>query len=100
SVVQPLDPDSRRKDAGGVYRIHLGFHALDSWHALLAAAHEHDPLDHIVIRVMPGDPEARRMLDANIRNVSDDDRNAAVGADHGLAYVFHRVDQPDAAHNR
>ena len=43
--------------------VDLGLDALDGRHALLAATHQHDALDDVVVVVLAGDAEARLMAD-------------------------------------
>ena len=65
-----------------------------------AAPHQHDPLDDVVFIVLPGNPEARHMPDADRGDIADQHGNIVVLRDNGVGDVVHRVNQPDAAHDR
>ena len=59
AVVDALDPHARRQDVRTVDPLDLPLDALDRRHALLAAPHQHDALDDVVVVVHAGDAEAR-----------------------------------------
>jgi hypothetical protein len=71
--------------------------AVDRRHALLAAAHQYDALDDIVVRILAGDAEARFMTDLDGCYVADQDRVASALGEHRVAQLIRRADEPDAA---
>src|SRR6516162_4307335 len=100
AIIDPLDLDTRRQDARAVDLLYFGLDAADGRHALLAAAHQHDPLNDVVVIVLAGDAETRMVTDADGRDVTDFHRNAIERGDHRVTDLPHRVDQSDAADDR
>ena len=84
----------------GVDLVDLGLDALDGRHALLAASHQDDALDDVVVVVVAGDAKPRLVADAHRGDVADQHRRALVGRQHGVADVVERVDLADAAYHR
>ncbi len=99
AVVDALDPHAGGQEIARVDPLDLGLHALNGRHALLAAAHQHDALDDIVVVVLAGDAEPRLVGDLDIGDVADDDRHAAGLRQHGVADFVERADQADAANH-
>src|SRR4029077_19567287 len=99
-IVNPLDLDPGRENGGFVDGCHEFFDPRDGWRALLAAPHQHDALDNIVIVVFAGDAKSRLLADGDGGDVLDQHRGAVVRGDHGVGQVVDRTDQTDAAHDR
>ena len=59
AVVDALDADAGRQDAGAVDLLDLGQHAGQGRQGLRAAPHQHDALDDVVVVVLAGDAEPR-----------------------------------------
>ena len=100
AIVDALDAHARRKDGGIVDALDLALDLLDRRHALLAAAHQHDALDDVVVAVLAGDAQARLLPDGDRGDVLDQDRIAAALGEHGVAQVLDRANEADAAHHR
>ena len=49
----------------------FGLDAADRRHALLAAAHQHDALDDVVVVVLPDDAETRLVADDHGGDIAD-----------------------------
>src|SRR4029077_5343079 len=100
AVVDALDAHSRRQDAGGVDAPHLRLDRADGRHALRSPAHQHDPLDDIVIGVLAGDAEPRLMAHLDRGDVGYQHRGTVAETYHGVAQILERANQADAAHHR
>ena len=59
----------------------------------------HNSLDDVVVRIVPGDSQARRMFDPNVGDVPNHHGKTAVRHHHGPADVIHRMDQSHAPHD-
>src|SRR6266851_4562747 len=57
AVVDALDPDARRQDAGVVDRVDELLDAQNRRRTLLATAHQHDALHDVVVLIEAGDAE-------------------------------------------
>ena len=75
-------------------------HPRDRRRALLAAPHQHDALDDIVVLVLAGDAEPRLRADRHGGYVLDQNRRSVGRGDHGAGERVDRADQADAAHHR
>ncbi len=98
-VVDLLDVDARRQKARGVDLLDLGLDRLDGRHALVAAVHQHDALDDVVVPVLAGDAEPGLIAHAHLGHVAQQHRRAARGAQQGVLDLSGRVDQAYAAHD-
>src|SRR6185437_13786394 len=68
--------------------------------ALLAAPHQHDALNDVVVVVLAGDAEPRLVANLDGGDVLDQYRRAVWRGDHGVLDRIDRPDQADAAHDR
>ncbi len=75
----------------------LGFHPFQDVLRLLAAQHEDDAFDGIVIFLEAEFAETRGVPDGDISDVAHSDGYALVGADHDVANVVGVAYQADAA---
>ena len=100
AVIDPLDADARRQDVRIVDALDFALDPLDRRHALLAATHQHDALDDVVIRIVAGDAEARLLPDRDGGHVTDQHRIAVALRQHRVAQVLDRANKPDAPHHR
>src|SRR4029077_2746332 len=71
AVVDLLEPHPRRQDAGRVDLLDFRLDAADRRHALLAAAHQHDALDDVLVAVLPDDAETWLVPDDHRGNIFD-----------------------------
>ena len=99
AVINPLDAHAGRQHVGIVDRRHQLLDAGDGRRTLLAAAHQHDALDDVVILVEPGDTEPRFGADIDGGDILDQHRIAAALRDHGVGEILDRMNEADAAHH-
>ena len=100
AVIDALDMNPGRQDGRAVDPFDQLLHPRDRRRALLAAPHQHDALDDIVVLVLAGDAEPRLRADRHGGDVLDQDRRSVGRSDHGVGQRIDRPDQSDAAHHR
>ena len=76
----------------------LLLHSLQHGLRLLAAPHEDDAFDRVVVLLKPNSPSRGSMADLHLADIADADRHAFVGADDDVLDVLGIADQADAAH--
>ena len=91
--------NSGRQDFGAVDLIHLGLDSPDGRRCLLAATHQHDALYDVVVVILPGDAEARRVAFRDLGDVAHQDRLSVVGRYDRVANCVDGLDERDAAHD-
>ena len=99
TIINALNSYAGRQNPGDIDTLDFGLQPLDGRSALLAAAHQNDAFDDIVVVVLAGNAEARLMPDDNRRNVSNQNRIAFGLRQHGIVDVIARPYQPDTPHN-
>ncbi len=97
AIVIRVDLDIGRQDSP-IQLLGLGFDALEYVLRLLAAQHEDDPLNRVVILLIAEFAEPRSMADHDIANVLDADGNAVVAANDDVADIAGIAYQSDTAH--
>ena len=97
AIVKGMDLYVRRQNLP-VQFLGLGLDALQNVLRLLAAQHENDAFDRVVIFLEAEFTQTRRVADRHIADVADPNRNAVVAADHDVADVVGIAHQADAAH--
>ncbi|MCY1171705.1 hypothetical protein D9M73_118260 [compost metagenome] len=100
SVIDAIKMHARRQDARGVDVGDFLLHRFDRWHRLRAALHQHDALNDVVLIVIAGDTQPRRIADLDMGDVLQQDRLTIGGADQHILDPRHRLDQPDTADDR
>src|SRR4029077_9896079 len=100
AVIDPLDPHARRQNRRMVDLFDQLLDPGDRGRTLLAAAHQHDTLDDIVVLILARDSQSRLLAYRDIGNVLDQDRRTAARRNHGVGKRIDRPDQADAAHDR
>jgi hypothetical protein len=79
---------------------HFGLDSFDRRLALLAAPHEDDALNDVVVAVLAGDAETRLVANGDGSDIAQQHRRAVVRSQHGVADVFDRMHETDTAHHR
>ena len=100
AVVNALEAHAGRQNPRAIDLVHLRFDAMDGRRRLLAAAHEDDALNDVVVVVLPGDSEPRLIARFDGRHILDHDRTAVIGRQHGLLDVVDGLNQAYAANDR
>ena len=100
AIVDALDAHARRENVRTVDALDFALDAFDRRHALLAAAHQHDPLHDVVIGIVAGNAEARLLPDRDGGDIPHQDRVAAALGQHGVAEILDRANEPDAPDHR
>lgn len=75
--------------------IHLFPDGLDDLSGIGAAQHEHNP-DHRFVTIQQGRPLPHGVPDMDDRDISDENRRAALLFDDDLFNIGQRLDEPDA----
>lgn len=94
AIIDALDPHAGRQNLQLVDPFDFRFHPPDRRQALLAAAHQDDALDDIVVVVPAGDTEPRLVADGDVGNVADADRIAIGRRQHRVTDVVNRANKP------
>src|SRR5438132_4957581 len=90
---------SMRTPGGRIFEVDLGHLLLDPANrrqALFATAHNDDALHDIIIIILPGNAQPGLVTDAYRSDVINSYGHAIDRRDHRVAYLIHRVDQPNA----
>jgi len=90
AVIDALDAHARGQHAAIVDPLDLREHALDGRPALLAAAHQHDALDDVVVIVLAGNAKARLVADGDRGDVAHAHGGRAGIGDEGVGDVLDR----------
>src|SRR5215471_7016403 len=99
AIVNALDTYPRRENARRVDLVDFRFDAANRGQALLAAPHQDDPLNDVVLLVPAGDSEPRLVSDDDLGDVAEKHGVAACCREHRVADVAHRANEPDPAHD-
>src|SRR5207237_10392227 len=76
AIVEAVDTHARRQDTRCVELLDLLFNTADRRQALLAAPHQHDSLDDVVLLVAAGNSEARLVADDDLGDIAHKNRSA------------------------
>ena len=87
AVIDGLDLDAWGQDVGRIDFPHLVLNTLDRRGALLAAVHQDNALNDVVVIVLASDAQARQVTNLNIGYISKLDRKAAGRGDHGVGQL-------------
>ena len=99
AVVDLFQVHAGWQDVVVVDTIDFGLDALQRRQAFLAAPHQDDALNDVVVVVLADDAQARQVAHLHRGDIAHQHRFAIVGRDHRVADVVHRMDQPDPAHH-
>ena len=88
-----------RQNSRVVDLVHLRFDAMNGRRRLLAAAHENNALNDVVVVVLSGDPEPRLIACFDGCHIFHEDRTATVGGQHRLLDVGDGLNEAYAAND-
>ncbi len=97
TIVIGMDLDVGRQD-GAIEFVGLGLDRLEHVLRLLAAQHEDDAFDRVIVLLIAELAEARRVADLDRADVLHANGHAIIGADNNVTDVFGVAHQAEAAH--